>query len=147
MGFQKENKLGNKFLKGNTINLGRKSSEETKRKISIALKAKIRTLKDPRERFWGKVEKTDMCWIWKANKDKDGYGYFYYNGKQVLVHRFIFFLTYKKWPKKFILHHCDNPSCIRIDHLFEGTQKDNIQDAIKKGRFYQNMAFRFNKDK
>lgn len=38
----------------------------------------------------------------------------------------------------FVLHSCDNPSCIEIDHLFLGTQKENIQDAVKKGRYVSN---------
>jgi HNH endonuclease len=74
-----------------------------------------------------------ICTSHKANS----YGYFQIsiNGKQVLIHRFIYeekFGTIK--PGNIIRHTCDNPNCINPDHLLEGTQKDNMQDAVDRNR-------------
>jgi len=86
------------------------------------------------ERFWNKVKKTNTCWLWIGKRRIYGYGVVKYKNKEYSAHRFVWFLTYGKFPKKLVCHKCDNPPCIRPDHLFEGTHKDNIQDAIKKGR-------------
>ena len=86
------------------------------------------------KRFWDKVEKTEVCWNWKAGGRGKGYGAIKYKGKKYDAHRFVWFLTYKKWPKQWILHKCDNPKCVRPDHLFEGTPRDNWVDAVRKNR-------------
>jgi len=94
-------------------------------------------------RFWAKVNKTPGlgpngdCWEWTAAKHRQGYGLFSYNGKWVTAHRTSWELEHGKKPSFNILHHCDNPSCVRSSHLFEGTQKDNMHDMISKGRKVQ----------
>lgn len=87
-------------------------------------------------KFWQKVDKAgDICWNWQGSKHRDGYGWFYYEGKNHLTHVFSWFLTYGYYPKKIcVLHKCDNPACVRPDHLFLGTQLENIQDRVKKNR-------------
>lgn len=86
-------------------------------------------------RFWGKVNKTDTCWIWNAQRNSKGYGWFDYKGKGIKAHRMVWILTHGEIPKGLcVLHHCDNPSCVNPDHLFLGTYKDNSEDMIKKGR-------------
>jgi len=88
-----------------------------------------------KDRFWSKVEKTDYCWNWTAHKDNKGYGRIEINGKNCYAHRISWEMHYGKIPEGlFVCHHCDNPLCINPKHLFLGTQKDNIRDAIKKGR-------------
>jgi len=101
-------------------------------------------------RFWQNVDKSGpvpkhrqelgRCWIWRGVVDNNGYGQF---STQVRVnvrnpimkaHRFSFFLAHGRWPKLFICHHCDTPGCVRPDHLFEGTQADNMIDMAHKGR-------------
>src|SRR3990167_3261212 len=97
---------------------------------------------DPREvskRFWSKVEKTEKCWIWIRGRDKDGYGHFSIgnreNNRPVPAHRVAWQLTNGEIPKGlFVLHKCDNPPCVRPDHLFLGDVKDNAIDMVLKGR-------------
>ena len=86
-------------------------------------------------RFWSKVEKSDGCWIWRASKLKDGYGQFRAYYRSWAAHRFAWRLEFGEIPKGlFVCHHCDTPACVRPDHLFLGTARDNNQDASTKGR-------------
>lgn len=75
------------------------------------------------------------CWVWTGSTNR-GYGTVSINGKNVRAHRASFEFHNKRKIKEgyYICHRCDNPPCINPDHLFEGTQKDNIQDCLKKGR-------------
>lgn len=82
------------------------------------------------------MEKTDDCWIWKGGINFWGYGQMNFNGRNTGAYRVSWILHNDEIPGKlFVLHKCDNPLCVNPDHLFLGTQKDNIQDCIKKGRF------------
>lgn len=86
-------------------------------------------------RFWEKIEKTETCWNWKAHKLKKGYGHFHSKGKEILAHRYSYELHKGKIPENlFVLHSCDNPSCVNPDHLWLGTKKDNRNDCESKGR-------------
>lgn len=87
--------------------------------------------RNPVSRFWAKVSKTDGCWLWTGGRSNDGYGNF--DNKR--PHRFSYELAFGPIPPKLnICHHCDTPLCVRPEHLFVGTQKDNIQDALAKNR-------------
>lgn len=97
-------------------------------------------------RFWSKVKKGPGCWVWTAGTNGGGYGAFGIRGSMRPAHRIAWELTYGSIPKgKRILHHCDNRPCVRPKHLFCGTQKHNIRDAIRKGRFALGERTRNNK--
>jgi hypothetical protein len=89
------------------------------------------------DRFWPRVQKTDGCWLWTGHPDDEGYGQISLggaNGKRIRATAAAWLLTYGYLPELAMLHTCDNPSCIKPDHLFEGTQADNIKDMDAKGR-------------
>jgi hypothetical protein len=87
------------------------------------------------QRFWSKVQKTRGCWLWSGSKCEKGYGRFAINRKPNLSHRVSWELSFGKIRDGlFVLHRCDNPSCVRPNHLFLGTQKDNMADMHAKKR-------------
>lgn len=95
-------------------------------------------VRSPRERFWEKVNKTSTCWEW-TGATVFGYGVFTTNTtelkKTYRAHRFAWEDIRGKIPKGMALcHRCDNRKCVRPQHIFVGTAKDNAQDAVKKGR-------------
>lgn len=91
------------------------------------------------ERFWSKVTKThpsdDACWLWTKAVNQHGYGKFGIDGRWVLAHRWIWEHTYGPIGSGLnVLHHCDNPPCVRLSHLYLGTQSDNIRDRVLRNR-------------
>lgn len=89
------------------------------------------------ERFWTKVlvNDIDACWIWQASCTIDGYGTFWFNPKTIRAHRFSWILVNGDIPDDMsVLHTCDNPPCVNPNHLFLGTNQDNINDKIAKSR-------------
>ena len=88
------------------------------------------------ERFWEKVEKTDNCWNWLGGKDKHGYGRIGLTAsRNKEAHRYSWELHFGKIQDgRQINHHCDNPSCVRPDHLYAGTHADNMRDMKERGR-------------
>ena len=76
------------------------------------------------------------CWLWQGHcESKAGYGQVSYNGKSVPAHRMFYAELVGPIPQGIcVLHKCDVPQCVNPEHLFLGTQKDNTQDMISKGR-------------
>lgn len=87
------------------------------------------------ERFWAKATSGDGCWEWMGPRVGIGYGSFWANGKTVRAHRLAWELVNGPIPTGLsVLHRCDNPPCVRPDHLFIGTNADNSKDMVQKGR-------------
>jgi hypothetical protein len=86
-------------------------------------------------RFWSKVERTNGCWIWRGTRMHQGYGMFWADGHTRRAHRVAYELNVGPIPVgQQVCHTCDNPACVRPDHLFLGTQQDNMTDKVRKGR-------------
>jgi hypothetical protein len=86
------------------------------------------------KRFWSLVIETDSCWNWSGRMTHDGYGLFFVKNANVLAHRLAWTLATGSVPKNNVCHHCDNPRCVRLDHLFDGTGQENMDDMVRKGR-------------
>lgn len=87
-------------------------------------------------RFWADVVKNnDGCWEWQGPVNQGGYGRITRNGRSVNAHRVSFELDYGQIPLGMcVCHKCDNPGCVRPDHLFLGSKGDNNRDRAEKGR-------------
>lgn len=94
---------------------------------------------DSVSRFWARVQKCEGCWLWTGRTNTEsGYGYFDYGPRcrtSVPAHRYSWELHNGTIPDGMhVLHRCDNPPCVNPDHLFLGTNLDNVRDKQAKGR-------------
>jgi len=86
------------------------------------------------ERFEEGVDRSGDCHIWKEGKCRN-YGHFRLNGQDMGAHQAAWTLANGPIPDGlWVLHTCDNPKCVRVDHLWLGTMLDNIADMVAKGR-------------
>lgn len=91
------------------------------------------------ERFWQNVEKSEACWNYKT-LNVEGYGIIAVGSgprrKQYLAHRYAWKVYHGTLPPAdmAICHHCDNPRCVRPEHLYVGTWKDNAEDRTRRDR-------------
>ena len=101
------------------------------------------------ERFWSRVDKlgpTD-CWNWSGYTNANGYGQFSIKG-HILAHRASWIINIgplpegEGWHGTCVLHHCDNPACVNPDHLFIGSNQDNVDDMNRKGRAVHPPTYR-----
>jgi hypothetical protein len=104
------------------------------------------------ERFWQKVDRSggpDACWPWTTATNAHGYGVFVFHGSMRLAPRVAWTLTHPEGipprmvggngveGKTLLCHNCpggDNPTCCNPAHHWLGTDWDNTQDKIRKGR-------------
>jgi hypothetical protein len=74
----------------------------------------------------------DGCWIWGGTM-RGKYGVMKWNGKDQAAHRLMFNAVHGYYPTE-VRHRCDNPPCVRPDHLEGGTRQDNVDDRVNRGR-------------
>lgn len=109
-------------------------------KFALRVTAKTEELK-----FWKRVAITsniEKCWEWLgAISGGTGYGIAEYKNKLQGCHRIAWQIANKRKPTKFILHSCDNRSCVNPNHLREGTHRDNMKDAVSRDRMAKGEEF------
>lgn len=87
------------------------------------------------EQFWAYVKKTDGCWEWIGARTVEGYGNLLWRGSYSKAHRVALALDGRPLPPGMCaLHKCDNPPCVRPDHLYVGTKQQNAIDRETRGR-------------
>lgn len=97
----------------------------------------LRKRRPVEDRFWEKVDKSDIngCWLWTAKVNNRGYGMFLIDGKFHLAHRVAYSIEHGEVPEGFlILHECDTRRCVRHHHLHPGTHKQNTAEMFERGR-------------
>jgi hypothetical protein len=78
---------------------------------------------------------TLKCWIWRGQGNNKGYGMKSVRGRLQLTHRLSYQWVNGPIPAGMkVLHRCDTPACFNPNHLFIGTQSDNMRDMMLKGR-------------
>ena len=99
------------------------------------------------KQFWPRVTKNSgvygidskyptECWLWTGSKNDRGYGTVWSTklDTSIYAHRVAYTLTYKHPRRQCVLHKCDNRLCVRPDHLFLGSRRDNAADMDAKHR-------------
>src|ERR1700679_3129264 len=94
-------------------------------------------------RFWAKVnipDEVNSCWEWKAGVNRDNRGNFSIGGKTITASRAAYAIANNILVEDIefqILHHCDNVLCVNPEHLYEGTNDQNMRDKVKRNRTHK----------
>ena len=107
------------------------------------IRGPLEDMADVQNRFHLKcVENSETgCVEWQGKLSPAGYGRFTFHGITQRAHRVAYFLEYGFLTRNLhVCHHCDNPKCVKPEHLFLGTDADNIADKVKKGRSHRPVA-------
>lgn len=85
------------------------------------------------ERFWSKVEPDGSCWGWRGHRQPNGYGQFSENQRVIYAHRWAYEHFIGPIPAGLHIDHlCNNPSCVKPDHLEPVTQAENNRRAAAR---------------
>jgi hypothetical protein len=88
-------------------------------------------------------EPNSGCWLWLGNTNLQGYAHLTHGGKMHRANRFSWVAYNSKIPPDLhVLHRCDNRLCVNPEHLFLGTNQDNVDDRVRKGRSTQFNALK-----
>lgn len=104
------------------------------RDVNVVLNPRDLTME---QRFLRHVKKTRTCWLWTGSINEKGYGRFQINQRCSRAHR----VSYQLWKgdimsNMYVLHICDNRSCVNPEHLYLGDQFQNMNDMYKRKRDY-----------
>lgn len=83
------------------------------------------------------AEPNTGCLLWWGAVDRKGYGVVWFRGKRRRLNRVLYYLAFKRWPRKDreMLHSCDTPACSDVGgHVRPGTRRQNARDRHRKGR-------------
>jgi hypothetical protein len=82
------------------------------------------------------IKEPNKCWNWKKSFATTGYGNWYWGKKSGGAHRESFKLFENFDSNLLVLHKCGNRKCCNPNHLYAGTQKQNVDDTKKHGRYF-----------
>ena len=94
------------------------------------------TRRNTNEDFWKKVSVTDdpeECWEFQGFANSKGYSHYYHDNTYSKAHIYAYELVFGSLENQG-LHGCDNPRCCNPNHIYDGTEKDNVLDRIISGR-------------
>jgi hypothetical protein len=104
----------------------------------------------PEVKLWARllhyIDRSGECWVWTASTSLSGYGRISFvlpDGRRKLLqaHRVMYELVHGPIPAEMVVRHsCDNPPCCRPDHLLLGSQAENVQDMVDRGRHGHGMT-------